>query len=179
MRPIVYQAVEDAVNEQAANFFPEFVPDVRRVRSEPRHLQKFVWRPTERLSCYIAFRALDSEAIDAFVGWSVLGKFPIGSSGPEQVQTDIWDFSSPYIFRWSMDFVPRQGSSFWSFWNPAPELLGDPEAFGRAYGEAFAKELSSSEALSLVVPAVTLAVEEVRDYGIPYLRKRAAYEQSR
>lgn len=177
MRPAVRQAVRKLVDERVASLFPEFLADTRRVRHEPRDVQKFVWRPTKGLNCYIAFRALDNEAIDAFVGWSVVDKFPIGAAGAEQTATDIWDFSQPWVLRWSLDFVPRQGASFWAFWNPDPELLNDPEAFGRVYGELFSRELSPAEALELVTPAVDLAMNEVRDYGLPYLRKRVAYQE--
>lgn len=172
MRKIVWQAMQEAVQERMESELPQFKPEGRSPRSK---LLRYVWKPYTGLSCFVAFRGLESEGLDAFVGWSTSGAFPFGVNEPIECDADIWNFDVPFILRWSMDFVPREGSSFWSFWVATDELLDDPAEFGRAYAEHFTKNLSHDQARALVEVAVSHAVREVREFGVPYLEQRARY----
>jgi len=78
-----------------------------------------------------------------------------------------------------MSFVPRSGTAHWNFWNQPNDVIDDPRAFTEAYAKHFARSLSSGEANDLVRPIVDLGIAEVRDYGLPYLRRRADYEVKR
>ena len=176
MRTIICEAWKDAIDEAVRREFPNFEPLTKRARSEPRGMLKYQWHPQERLWCYIAFRPLDDDAFDAFVGWSMLDQFPIGSGLQLDKVQDILDFEAPFVLAWSMQLVPRAGAAHWSFWNPPANLSDDPEEFGRAFAEYYAQQLTYVDARKLIEPAVAAGIAEVRDYGIPYLQKRVAYK---
>lgn len=179
MRAVVYQAWHDTIQERVRDTFSDFALVVGRVKGEPPRMLKYEWRPEDDLWCYVAFRPLESEAFDAFVGWSTRGKFPIASANELGKAQNIWDFDAPFVLTWSMELVPRQGSAFWSFWNPPDDLIDAPEAFGKAYAEHFSMQIDYAEARQLVEPAVAKGIQEVRAHGIPYLQKRVAYQTAR
>lgn len=177
MRQEVCIAWREQIESAVAEEFPQFQRVTSRTRGEPRHLLKYRWHPHQKLWCFIAFRPLDSEAFDAFVGWSSSDRFPI-SDGATGAQ-DPEDFEAPHMLFWSSELVPRSGTAHWSFWNPPQSLIDDPAAFATAYAREFTKTLSPVEAADLVRPAVKAGIAEVREFGIPYLERRAKYEASK
>ena len=176
MRPEVLLAWRRKIEKEVSRALPEFKPVTKRVRGEPRGMLKYQWHPQRDLWCYIAFRPLDSEALDALIGWSVTDRFPIGET-PHHTPQDLEDFSAPYVLDWSSSFVPRSGAAHWNFWNPSTEAIESPKVFAEEYGAHFARSLSPEEADELVAPSVDLAIAEVRTHGLPYLRRRAAYKE--
>lgn len=176
MRPEVLAAWRSQIEREVNKNFPEFEAVTKRVRGEPRGLLKYQWHPHPRLWCYIAFRPLDSEAFDALVGWSVHDRFPIADAPGGSAPQDLENFDAPHILDWSLSFVPRIGTAHWSFWNPPSNAVDDPRAFAEAYAKHFSHSLSAEEANELVWPFVELGIAEVRDFGLPYLRRRAAYK---
>ena len=160
---------------EAASRFPEFELSAKRARSEPRGLLKFQWHPHPELWCYIAFRPLDSEAFDALIGWSTRDRFPIADGPAGDAPQDLEDFDATHAIDWSLSFVPRAGTAHWDFWNPPEGTLDDPMAFATAYASHFERKLTAAEAEQLVRPAVSIGMAEVEDFGLPYLKRRAAY----
>ncbi len=179
MRPIVQKAWSDAIDEKVLALFPDFVRVEGRGSAEPKGLRKFQWRPSEALTCFIAFRPLDDEAFDAFVAWSTRGKFPTGPAQTEAKADGILDFSLPEVLAWSMALVPRSGVSYWSFWDPPSSLANDPAKFGAAFAEHYSRALSYDEARILVEPKVCAGIAEVHDFGLPYLLRRVQFELER
>jgi hypothetical protein len=175
MRAEVLTAWRKQIEEAVRVQFPEFEPVTKRVRGEPRWMLKYIWHPRARLWCYIAFRPLNSEAFDALVGWSTSDRFPIADGPTGVAPQDIWNFDAPHVIDWSLTFVPRNGAAHWSFWNPSDAIRDNPTEFAKAYAAHFMRALSPQEADDLVRPAIELGIAEVRDYGIPYLQRRAAY----
>lgn len=175
MRKEIFDAWREEVESAVAQNFPEFHKLTKRVRGEPRGILKYQWHPSQDLWCYIAFRPLDSEGFDAMVGWSTSDRFPIADGAVGGGPQDLWDFDAPYAMTWSLNLVPRNGAAHWNFWDPPEEVVDDPAAFAREYAAHFLKVLMVEEARVLVRPAVERGIAEVRDYGIPYLRRRAAY----
>lgn len=176
MRPIVQKAWSDAIDEKVGSLFPDFVLVEKRGKNEPRGLRKFEWRPTKSLTCFVAFRPLDDEAFDAFVGWSTKGRFPTGPAHTEAKEDGILNFALPEVLAWSIALVPRTGVSYWSFWDPPASVASDPARFGAAFAEHYVQSLSYDEARSLVEPKVSAGVAEVHDYGLPYLQRRVKHE---
>lgn len=176
MRPEVHAAWRSQIEREVSKTFPQFVGLAKRVRGEPRGLLKYQWHPHPKLWCYIAFRPLDSEAFDALVGWSIRDRFPIADGRGATSPQDLENFDAESVIDWSLSFVPRSGAAHWNFWDPPSHVVDDPGAFADAYAKHFARSLSEEEANDLVRPAVNLGIAEVRDFGLPYLRRRAAYE---
>jgi hypothetical protein len=176
MRPEVLEAWKSAIQKSVAMQFPNFLPLIKRVRGEPRGILKFQWHPHPNLWCYIAFRPLDSEAFDVLVGWSTQDRFPIADQGARERIHDPEDFAAPSFIDWSLNLVPRSGAAHWNFWNPSDDAVEDASAFADAYSKHFLRSLTEEEANDLVRHAVELGIKEVRNHGIPYLRRRIAYE---
>ncbi len=174
MRPAVYAAWKSQIELEVAKYFSDFEPSTKRVRGESRGTLKYEWHPYPNLWCYIAFRPLDSEAFDALVGWSVHDRFPI-ADGSGQTQ-DLNDFESQSVMDWSLSFVPRSGTAHWNFWEPSSDIVDDPKLFSEAYMRHFSHSLTTEEASALVRPAIESGIAEVRDFGLPYLLRRVAYE---
>jgi hypothetical protein len=176
MRPEVHAAWRRQIEREVSKNFPEFVASTKRVRGEPRGILKYQWHPHPKLWCFIAFRGLDSEAFDALVGWSTRDRFPIADGQGFNTAQDLEDFDAASVIDWSLSFVPRNGAAHWNFWDPPNDVIDNPRAFADAYAQHFARSLSQEEANELIRPAVGRGIAEVRDFGLPYLRRRAAYE---
>ncbi len=177
MRPEVLEAWKSNIQKNVAMHFPNFLPLIKRVRGEPRGILKFQWHPHPKLWCYIAFRPLDSEAFDAFVGWSTRDRFPIADQAPNERAQDPENFDAPSFIDWSLNLVPRSGTAHWNFWNPPDNAVEDAAAFADAYAKHFLRSLTEDESIDLVRHAVELGIKEVYEHGLPYLRRRAAYEK--
>lgn len=179
MRKTVQKAWQTSVDKAMRLQFPDFVPYAKRERGEPRGMLKYVWKASESLWCFIAFRPVESEAFDLWVGWSAYKRFPFANAPKIQVLDGSVDYDLPEAMVSSMDLVPRQGMAHWSFWNPDDEIVDDPEAFARAFAEQHALELTDEQAMTLVAPAVTAAFGELAEYGLPFLREKVRRDSAR
>lgn len=173
MRPEVLRAWQDEVVRCMAERLPHFTRSTRRVHPDPPGLLKFEWQARHKLWCFIAFRPLDSEAFDAYAGWS--NDYSKSAVTNVAASGSIDDFSSEFHFDLSMSYVPRRGLSYWSFWNPSNDAVDDARLFADEYLVQFAKALSASEAKALVVPAVNDAMDEIVTYCVPYLERKVSY----
>lgn len=173
MRPEVLRAWQDEVVRCIVERLPHFTRSTRRVRSDPPGLLKFEWQARHKLWCFVAFRPLDSEAFDAYAGWSTdYSKSAVTNVAASGDSID--DFSSEFHFDLSMSYVPRRDLSYWSFWDPSSEAADDARLFANEYMVQFTKVLSANEAKALVAPVVNDAMDEIVTYCIPYLEKRAS-----
>lgn len=178
MRKVVFQAWCELIDQEVGHRLPGFSLFAGRSRGEPRNLRKYVWKPIEGLWCFIAFRPLESEAFDAYVGWSDKERFP-GQDCIAPTQDAMQDLGAPCRIVQSLDLVPRSGLAHWNFWQAPPELLDDPQAFGAACAAHFSKELNLEQALDLVRPAVDKGISEVHDHGLPYLARKIQFASGR
>jgi hypothetical protein len=172
MRSVVLEAWKLAIAEAMARLLPEFSLYPRREAGEPRNLLRFLWSPRPALHCFVVFRPIESEAFDAWIGWSIDGRCPfVRPQGPDAFR----NFESPAAMCSTIDLVPRSGTAHWSFWDAPQSLLADPTAFGAAYAAHFGRPLSLADAQVEVLGAVEAGLSEVVRYGVPYLQQRAAH----
>lgn len=171
MRKEVLSALKSIIAREMSASLGMFVLDESRVRPDPPGLIKYVWNPREGLWCFVAFRPIESEALDVYVGWSIKRNVPVA------LVSDVvgcHEFSAEGYFNVSASYAKRGGAVHWSFWNPSDEVLDDPAKFASEYAGHYAKALSENEALALVSPSVKKAIDEVLGYGLPYLKLRIA-----
>lgn len=173
MRSEVLRAWRDEVVRCMSGRLPHFTLSTRRARPDPPGLLKFEWQAGHKLWCFIAFRPLDSEAFEAYAGWSTdYSKSAVTNVAVSSGSID--DFSSKFHFDFSMSYVPRSGLSYWNFWNPSGDAVDDARLFANEYLVQFARVLSADEAQALVAPAVKEAMDEIVTYCIPHLEKRVS-----
>jgi hypothetical protein len=172
MRPVVLEAWKLAVTETAAQQLPGFHLYTRKEMGEPRNLIRYVWSPRPDLHCFIVFRPIESEAFDAWIGWSTDGRCPFARTQDPESFKDLNASTAICPTAW---IIPRHGKAHWSFWNSPDALLDDPTAFGMAYGAHYGKTLTPAEAQVEVGPAVAEGFREIVEHGIPYLQRRAVY----
>lgn len=170
MRAIVRQAWSDALDEAMKVSASDFALVSKKWSGEPKGVKKYVWEPTKGLKCFVAFRPLDSEGFDEFIGWTTQDKYPSGStlSSPSK---ELFDFSRPSSVAWSLALVPRSGASYWNFWAPSEAAVRNPGLFGEEHASHFGKALSYPDARQLVDPKVRMAVDEFVSSGVPYLKR--------
>ena len=131
---------------------------------------RYAWQARPGLTCFVVFRPIESEAFDAYVGWSLDGRCPYALPQlPEAVSTYVGERA----MQPSMHFVPRHGTAHWNFWEPAEEVADNPAEYARSFAAHFMTELSYEDARALVSPAVEQGVDEIVRFGLPYLVKRA------
>ena len=171
MRPVVLTAWKEVIAHRVSEELPRFSPYSRRERGEDRGMLKFASELKQGLWGFVLFRPIDSEAFDAYVGWSTDGRCPYARLG---VNVETHDFSQPRAIFASITLAGRSGAAHWSFWNPADSLADDPTAFTKAYVEYASRKYGEAEARELVAPAVEAGIREVVLYGLPYLARRAA-----
>ena len=171
MRPIVRQAWTDAIVEAMEDRLPQFVAYAKRERGEDRGLLKYVHSPVHGLWLFVAFRPIESEAFDAWLGWSTEGRCPYAL--PQEPGAYL-DLSSPTAMCLSMSLVPRVGLAHWNFWEPEERIIGDPLAFLEAYAAHVLSDLTYTEARKFVASAVDAAFSEILCFGVPYLDRRVA-----
>jgi hypothetical protein len=171
MRSVVLKAWKEAIAHRVASDLPKFSPYSRRERGEDRGLLKFASELQPGLWGFLVFRPIDSDAFDAYVGWSTDGRCPYARV---QVTSEPNDFTQPRAMFASITLAGRSGAAHWSFWSPDDSLTDDPAAFARAYLEYASREFSEDEARELIAPAVEAGIREIVLYGLPYLASRAA-----
>jgi hypothetical protein len=178
MTKTILDAWRQTIIDEMAKELPQFSLLKGRERGEERNLLKFAWVPeSSSLTCGIAFRPID-DGFDAWVGWSANGRFPYMAAQADPESGDLLDVTCPAIMVPSIVLSGRHGSAAWMLWEPADAEIDDPIAFAKAYSAYAMKVFSAQEAIDLVLPLVQSAMAEVRDCGLPYLRKRIAMDRA-
>lgn len=173
MREILYEVWSDCVSLAINSEFPEFVRLKGRQAGRRRDPLKFEWKPRRQLICAIVFRPL-AEGFDTWVGWSTNGRFPypqamnpaVGAVDPSDVSASAGLFLTAVLSN-------RQGFSHWNFWQPEDELIDRPAEYARRFSEYQAFTSETTGARAVVAEVLPQAVEELRNFGVPYLRSRS------
>ena len=173
MRSVVLEAWEEAVLRRVVDFLPQFAPYARRERGEDRGMLRFASELGPGLTGFVVFRPIQSEAFDAYVGWSTDGRCPYARA-PSGANPG--DLTQPRAMFPSIVLAGRSGAAHWNFWSPPDSLADDPPEFARAYAEYTARESTELEARELVCSAVEAGVREIVAYGLPYLARRVAWQ---
>jgi len=173
MRESVKIAWETSIIKEVNSNFPQF-----ELQPKNKGMLKFLWQVRPSLWFILFFRPLEGESFDAFCGWSTKKQLPFSKYGcPEN---KLNDFTRDAVVTWTLNYVPRDGLSYWEFWEVPDEALDDPELFFQLYREHYEKDITSEEAMDLVSQSVESAINEIKDYCIPYLEKRIAfYDESK
>ena len=173
MRAIVLEAWTKAVSRRVSEILPQFAPYVRRERGEDRGMLRFASELGHGLTGFVVFRPIESEAFDAYVGWSTDGRCPYARAPSSATPDDLTQARAMFP---SIVLAGRSGTAHWNFWNAPKSMVDDAAEFARAYAEYATRELSEIEAEKLVAPAVEAGFREVLTHGIPYLARRAAWQ---
>ncbi|MEE9345405.1 MAG: hypothetical protein V3U88_07335 [Methylococcales bacterium] len=168
MRDSVKNAWETSIIKEVKSKFPQF-----ELQPKNAGMLKFLWQVRPSLWCIISFRPLSGESFDVFCGWSTKKQLPFSKYGCPR--NELFDFTRNSVVTWTLDYVPRDGASFWDFWEAPEDVLDDPELFFELYSEHYNKNLTDIEAKELVSQSIEYAINEIKDYCIPYLEKRIVF----
>lgn len=169
MRKSVKLAWKTSVIKEVNSKFPQF-----ELQPKNTGMLKFLWKVRPSLWCMLSFRWLDNESFDVFCGWSSTKQLPFSKYGCPRGK--LSDFTRDSVMTWTLDYVPRDGLSYWMFWKVPDEALDDPELFFQLDREHYEKDITYDEAMELVSQSIESAINEINDYCIPYLEKRIAFD---
>jgi hypothetical protein len=171
MRKIVLSAWQEVVRAEMARRLPAFIPWMKISPGEWPRLLKYQSIQPGGMHWWIAFRPLD-EQFDVYVGWS--RNRQLSFSGLVQVaeEAPIETIAEDGVVLPTAMFAGRNGPTYWSFWDPPDEVVGDPARFAAEFANYYTKVLTDDEARDLVVGPVTAAIDEIVDYCIPYLESK-------
>lgn len=170
MRESVKNAWEASIIKEVKSNFPQF-----ELQPKNAGMLKFLWHVRPSLWCILSFRPLDGESFDVLVGWSTKKSLPFLKYF-DCNSKEMNDFSKDFFITWTLNYVPREGLSYWKFWEVPEDALDDPELFFQLDSEHYEKNITSEEAMKLVSQSIEFAINEIKDYCIPYLEKRIVFD---
>lgn len=168
MRKVLFNAWVSEIDAAMADRLPRFQRLSKKAPGEWPNIRKFIWQHPSGLFWAIAFRPLD-EQFDAYVGWGRNSQLPfknIVQAGGADLLThhDLDGLMLP-----TATIAGRHGATYWSFWEPGPDVADNPELFAMAFAEQYERDLSKTEAAYIVRGPIDEAMREIEEYCIPYL----------
>lgn len=154
--------------------FPSFVADRRRVRGEPRGIDKYATSDQAPFRLLVAFLPLD-DAFESFAGYATGGRTPFQAIDRAGTMASLRDFRATSLLIPTAAFA-RRAQAPWSFRDAASAdaaLRGDARS-GAGESLPFALHLRPEMDVRLYVrPAVLRAMDEIEMACLPVLAELA------